>query len=286
MQLSNCQRCFGVAKFETGAPRREVSREVRNLNARRLVRRVLPERLIFLARRAFVTPPVGWVRFGNLRRVTPISRSYGFDRGRPIDRYYIENFLTAEARHIHGTVLEVGDAAYTRRFGRNLDSCEVLHVSKAAPGVTYVDDLTTGETLPSNHFDCVILTQTLHLLYDMKAALATVHRILKPGGVLLATVPGISQVADLEWNDTWYWSLTRQSARRLCLENFEPELVEVKAHGNVLTAICFLQGLADHELTRAELDVADAEYPVTITIKAHKGQHAVQVARETPAPCN
>ena len=109
---------------------------------------------------------------------------------------------------------------------------------------------------------------------------------LEPGGVLLATVPGISQVADLEWNDTWYWSLTRQSARRLCLENFEPELVEVKAHGNVLTAICFLQGLADHELTRAELDVADAEYPVTITIKAHKGQHAVQVARETPAPCN
>ena len=259
---------------------------MRNLNPKRLARRVLPERLLLLARRALVTRSVGWVRFGSLRRVTPVSRVYGYDRGRPIDRYYIENFLEAEAQHIKGTVLEIGDATYTRRFGRNLGSCEVLHVSRAAPGVTYVDDLTTGETLPSNHFDCIILTQTLHLLYDMKAALATVYRILKPGGVLLATAPGISQVADLEWNDTWYWSLTCQSATRLCLESFARELVEVKAYGNVLAAISFLQGLAAHELTRAELDVADAEYPVTITIKAQKSDQAVHVAPEKPAPCN
>jgi len=243
----------------------------------RLVRRFLPRRVIDLAKRTLAAPPVGLVRFGSLRRLTPISRCYGFDRGRPIDRYYIENFLEAEANHIHGSVLEIGESTYTRRFGRDLERCDVLHVSEGVEGVTYVDDLTVGATLPNDHFDSVILTQTLHLIYDMKAALATVHRILKPGGVLLATVPGITQISDEEWNDSWYWSLTSHSAKRLCHEIFARELVSVNAHGNVLAAISFLQGLADSELTRAELDANDPEYPVTISIKAQKATQGAPI---------
>ena len=38
-------------------------------------------------------PPVGEVRFGSLRMVTPISTNWGLDRGLPIDRYYIERAL-------------------------------------------------------------------------------------------------------------------------------------------------------------------------------------------------
>ena len=262
------------------------------MKARQLVYRILPERLIRLARRMLARPAVGSVDFGAFRRLTPISRAYGYDRGRPIDRYYIESFLEAEARHIHGTVLEIGDSTYTRRFGSNLDRCEVLHVSAQAAGVTYVDDLTTGEQLPTNRFDCVILTQTLHLIYDIKSALATVYRILKPGGVLLVTVPGITQISDGDWNDSWYWSLTSPSAKRLCSEVFAGELVEVKVYGNVLAAMSFLHGLAESELTRQELDAADPEYPVTITIKAQKGDQRAHVPmanrweypEETPSP--
>jgi SAM-dependent methyltransferase len=213
-------------------------------------------------------PPVGNVRFGDFRRLTPLSRCYGYDRGRPIDRYYIENFLESESEHIRGNVLEIGENTYTRKFGKGVSRSDVLHVSEEAAGATYVDDLSDGSTLPSNEFDCVILTQTLHLIYDMKAALATIYRILKPGGALLATVPGITQISDEEWNDTWYWSLTTNSAKRLCAEVFAPQAVHVNAFGNVLAASSFLQGLADSELTRKELDYFDPEYPVTVTIKA------------------
>ena len=62
------------------------------------------------------------------------------------------------------------------------------------PEATIVADLADAAHIPADAFDCIILTQTLHLIFDVRAAVATVRRILAPGGVVLATVPGISQV--------------------------------------------------------------------------------------------
>jgi SAM-dependent methyltransferase len=133
-------------------------------------------------------PPVGCVRFGSLRRVTPISRHFGFDRGLPIDRYYIEKFLVEHSQDIRGRVLEIGDDSYTRRFGGNRVAIrDVLHVEEGNVRATLVGDLTRADHIPSDTFDCFILTQTLHLIYDVRAALQTIYRILKPRGVVLAT---------------------------------------------------------------------------------------------------
>jgi SAM-dependent methyltransferase len=224
-------------------------------------------------------PPVGAIRFGDLRRTSPISRCYGYDRGRPIDRYYIENFLESRSNLITGCVLEIGERTYTQAFGKGVDQSDMLHVNDVE-GATYVDDLAEGLTIPSNTYDCVILTQTLHLIFDMKAALRTIYRILKPGGVLLCTVPGITQAADEDWNETWYWALTSNSARRLTEQVFPPGNVEISHWGNVLSATCFLQGLAESELTRAELDCVDPEYQVTIAITARCGDAGMHVPME------
>jgi SAM-dependent methyltransferase len=217
-------------------------------------------------------PPPGWVRFGSFRRLEPISREYGFDRGLPIDRYYIERFLAAHAASVHGRVLEVKEDTYTRRFGGGrVTASDVLCLEADAPGATIVGDLCAAPHVPSDAFDCVIVTQTLQLIYDLRAAVATLHRILHPGGVLLATVPGISQVSPhAEWGDRWSWGFTTASARRLLAEAFGDERVEVEAHGNVVTAIGHLQGLAASELTAAELDHRDPEYQVSIGLRAVK----------------
>src|SRR3712207_5592488 len=45
------------------------------------------------------------VDFGDLRRTRPLSAQWGFDRGLPIDRYYIEGFLSANAADVGGCVL-------------------------------------------------------------------------------------------------------------------------------------------------------------------------------------
>ncbi len=214
---------------------------------------------------------VGDVRFGSLRRLYPISRSFGFDRGQPVDRYYIEQFLRRYADDVRGHVLEIGDAAYTCQFGGNrVIQSDVLHVHEGNPHSTIIGDLANAAHIASDSFDCVILTQTLHLIYDLSAAIGTIQRILKPGGVVLATVPGITQISNDEWSDAWYWSFTDQSMRRLFQENFPEAHVRVEVSGNVLTATAFLHGLAAEELTASELDHVDPHYQLLITIRATK----------------
>jgi len=46
--------------------------------------------------------------------------------------------------------------------------------------------------------------------------------------------------------------------------------VKVTAHGNVLAATAFLQGLALEELRPADLDFNDPSYPVIVTGRAVK----------------
>lgn len=213
------------------------------------------------------------VRFGSLRRLEPVSRKFGWDRGSlPVDRWYIERFLTAHAGDIRGRVLEVRDDSYTRKFGAGrVTRSEVLHPVPGNPRATLVADLSQGDQLPGEAFDCVILTQVLPFIPDVQAAVRTLHRILRPGGVVLATVPGISQIVryDMErWGD--YWRFTSLSARRLFECAFPGGEVAVESHGNVLAATAFLQGLASGELRPEELAHHDPDYEVLITVRAVK----------------
>jgi len=213
----------------------------------------------------------GRVRFGDLRRATPMSGDFGYSRGKPVDRHYIESFLDRHRQDIGGRVLEIGDNAYTVQFGGDrIIMSDVLHVSAANPRATFVGDLANGDHLPSDTFDCIILTQTLHLIYDLHKAVATLHRILKPGGVLLLTAPGVSSVDRGEWGGSWYWSFTPAALCRLLAERFPSTDLSVSSYGNVLTASAFLYGLAEHELTSEEFDARDASYPVIVTARAVK----------------
>jgi SAM-dependent methyltransferase len=210
--------------------------------------------------------------WANLRNLTPISRVFGTDRGTPIDRYYIENFLKENDRLIQGRALEVGDASYTRQFGGDrVTQSDVLHAVAGNRKATIVGDLATGDGIPSDAFDCIILTQVLPFLLNVAGAIANCHRALKPGGRVLATVPGISPISryDMDrWGD--YWRFTSLSARKLFEASFGKGNVEVKAFGNVLIATAFVQGMALHEVSREELDHRDADYEVLITIRATK----------------
>jgi SAM-dependent methyltransferase len=217
-------------------------------------------------------PPVGAVRFGSLRRVTPISDEFGFDRGLPIDRYYIERFLAERAESIRGSVLEVGDSTYTRQFGGSaVERVDILDVRPDNPRATLVADLTEPDQFLADAFDCVICTQTLPFIYDIHAVAATLHRIVRPGGTLLATVPCLSRIwtkGDRLFGD--YWRFTSRSSRLLFEEFFAPGEVDVASYGNVLAAASFLYGLATSELTREELDYHDPNVPVLVGISARK----------------
>lgn len=215
-------------------------------------------------------PPRGWVHLGNLRRTTPISQYFGFDRGKPVDRYYIESFLSTYQTDIRGQVLEIGDAAYTRQFGgERVTRSDVLHARPGNPEATLVGDLCSGAGIPESAFDCIILTQVLPFVWDVPAAIETARRALKPGGVLLVTVPGISQISRHDadnWGD--FWRFTSQSMRRLFEAAFTPAHVKLVISGNALSATAFLQGLASEELRARDLEPVHPDYEVIIGVRA------------------
>lgn len=216
------------------------------------------------------TPLTGKIKWGDLRRVNPISKVYGYDRGGPIDRYYIENFLKEHSNVIKGRVLEIGDNEYTMKFGKEkVKKSDILHVHSGNPKATFVGDLAEANHIPSEAFDCIVLTQTLHLIYDYHKALDTCYRILKPGGTLLLTVPGIVQIAGDEWGKNWLWSFTDMSIQLMLNKTFQSGY-EIEKFGNVLSATSLLQGIGVKEITKEELDYKDPLYQVIITAKATK----------------
>jgi glycosyltransferase involved in cell wall biosynthesis len=207
-----------------------------------------------------------------LDRVDPVSRGWGYDRGLPVDRFYIERFLAKNGAAIRGHVVEVGGDEYTKRFGRGVTRSEILHVDDSNERATIIADLEAAPQLPSDAYDCIVITQTLQFVYDVRAVVETLHRVLRPGGVILATVPGISHLGGDEWRQAWSWRFTAASAARLFGDVFADGPVRVDAHGNLATSVAFLYGLAVEDLRSETFERDDADYDLLITIRAEKAQ--------------
>jgi GT2 family glycosyltransferase/SAM-dependent methyltransferase len=223
--------------------------------------------------------PVAW---GSLRRLEPVSRVWGLDRGQPVDRYYIEDFLERHAADIKGDVLEVKDPGYVKRFERGARSYAVVDVAAHNEQATLIADLTQPAALPEGAFDCIVLTQTLHLLFELEAAVANLHQALAPGGVLLVTAPCVSRI-DYESGVTGdFWRFTAASAQQLFARCFGAAGVSVEPLGNVLACTAFLHGLASQDLDAAELDHHDPYFPLLLAVRAVKdGERGAAVRSAT-----
>lgn len=206
---------------------------------------------------------------GTLRNTTPLSRAWGKDRGTPVDRYYIEQFLLAHRQDIRGKILEVGGRSYTDRFGSDLQSVDVLDNNPANPHATLIANLENPAGLASEAYNCMVFTQVLQFIYDLDGCLQQLHRALRPGGVLLATVPATSRIDNSLAEDSDLWRFTAAACRRLFGSVFGNEVL-VESHGNVLSSIAFLAGMAREELSPRELDCNDALYPLVLGVRCVK----------------
>jgi glycosyltransferase involved in cell wall biosynthesis len=237
-----------------------------NRNIKNGLKKVLPKKIVKSIRKLSNSQSFSSkINLGDLNRTTPFSTQFGYDR------YYIENFLQENASLIKGRVLEIGDNEYTLKFGGSkIEKSDILHIDDSNTKATFIGDLSNAPHLPSDSFDCIILTQTLHLIYDYKEAIETCYRVLKPNGTLLLTVPGISHIAQDEWRKYWLWSFTNASMERIMQEHFSENNVSINTYGNVLVASAFLYGMGLPEMKKEEMDYHDPHYQVIITVKATK----------------
>jgi hypothetical protein len=206
--------------------------------------------------------------FGLRPRSAPVSEHWGFDRGTPIDRWYIERFLDENSRDIHGRVLEVKDDGYARRFGAGVGHVDVLDIDPANSRATIVADLADATAIPDSSYDCFILTQTLQYISRVADAIGHAARVLAPGGTLLVTVPALSRLTVGKSASDDYWRFTEASCRTLFEKSFGTDAVEVTTYGNAVAGAGFLLGYATEELYASERDVNDPRFPLVVAVRA------------------
>lgn len=151
-----------------------------------------------------------------------------------------------------------------------MQQSDILDIDPKNKNANIIADLADLSNVTDNIYDCVILTQVLQLIYNYNDTIKNIHRVLKPGGVLLMTVPGITQIAYEQLGKTWYWSFSEASVTKILSQFFENENIIVSIYGNVLTAVAFLYGVGAKELASAEYEVNDLDYQVIIGGKAIK----------------
>ena len=187
----------------------------------------------------------------------PITDDWGFSRGHPVDRHYIESFLMRHAGDIRGAVLEVGDRGYTQRFGEGrVTTSDVLDVQADNAAATYVADLRDATSVPSDTFDCFILTQVLVLIRETPRSVARDFPDLETRRRCTNYGPGDlpDQFRPAE-ADGWSWSSYPATLRWLLSKaNFERDTLTVEAFGNLRTTVAFLAGLAQTDLDPGDFE--------------------------------
>ena len=205
----------------------------------------------------------GLPRWGNLRRTTPFSATYGFDRGTPIDRYYLNQFLNLHRDRISGAVLEVQTDGYTERFGAGVTRADTFDIVPLFDPTYLCDFAHCDAAIPSRAYDCLLLPNTLPHLRELDRALAQAARVVRPGGTILASAAGL---LPLTRDVPEYWRLSPDGWRERLSSAWPGAAIDVAGHGNCLASVAAQLGLAVEELTAAELDVQDPRYPVLITV--------------------
>lgn len=203
---------------------------------------------------------------GVIDRGAPLDAYFGLNRGTPVDRVYIESFLSRHADAITGHVIEVGDDRYTSRFGRGVTGKDVLHYSPSDEAGRSTGDLCDPDTLPPDTFDAIIAVQTLQYVVDPLAALRNCRQALREGGALLLTVPCLSPIIDDGWPSRWLF--TPAHLRGLLAEAFAGDDVLVESAGNALAVTCFVNGIAYEEVDAAKLKASDPTRPIVLLAKA------------------
>jgi SAM-dependent methyltransferase len=199
-----------------------------------------------------------------------VSSDYGFDRGRAVDRVYLDRFFAAHVRDIRGAVLEVGGPVFSGVHGRDVTSTDIVDIDPENARATIIGDLAVPGVLPRDAFDCAVVPQTLQYVADPRVAIANLYESLRPGGVLLLTVPGIAQI-DHRAVAVDRWRITPAGLAELLVRWCPDAEIAVEGAGNVLTAMAFLQGISVEEMRPEDFDVLDPVYPMLAMARVRRG---------------
>jgi SAM-dependent methyltransferase len=202
----------------------------------------------------------------------------GRQRGTPVVRYYWARFLDRHRSDIHGAGIEIGTTLTLRQYGGDaVTRADALDLEAHSPDITAVADLARADALPADQYDCFINQFTMHLIYDLDAALYHSIRMLKPGGVLLVNFPCVDyyfpsglDMATGRAMFMYWWFTPIQVENLLRRAGLSSTDYKMEIFGNLFSRIAYQMNLPAEELARHELEHVDPGHPLLICVRVVK----------------
>ncbi len=207
------------------------------------------------------------------RRLQPMFA--GQPVGTEIVRWSWTDFLERHRPDVRGAALEVGTTSTIRAYGGNrLHSADAIDLARHGPEVKLVADLSRGDAIIGERYDCFVLQFTMHVIADVEAALYHAVRLLKPGGVLLVNFSCVDAQfptgSDMGTGaPLWvHWCFTplqvHNLLRRVGLDSSDYSL---EVYGNLFARTAYQLNMPAEALTRKELQQVDPAWPVLICVR-------------------
>lgn len=203
-----------------------------------------------------LSPAVNTIDWGDLRRKFPLCNLFGFTRGVPIDRYYLEKFISEIRLEVVGTVLEVGGVLVNRELYQFSNATEYLTLDvEARPGISKVGDIHNPATIEFESLDTVVIFNVLEHCYDPWLAVKNIYSWLKVGGKCFCMVPNSQKIHDIPAD---YWRILPDGMKQI-FQDFPQQKLYV--YGNPMSVIANFLGISAGELSPKELDDFHPDYP-------------------------
>lgn len=103
-------------------------------------------------------------------------------------------------QYLHGVVIDLGCgyAPFSATLPKTVvqyDTLDTVPLPRG-PKLTFISDIQNMQEVPSAHYDGALCLEVLEHVPDPLSALREIHRILKPNGTLILTVPHLSRLHD------------------------------------------------------------------------------------------
>ena len=204
---------------------------------------------------------------------TFISNDFGFGRGTPIDRIYIENFLKKYAEEISGECLEFGDTSYIDKFGKSVSKKYTFNYSEESSKIKNIimGDLTKLDNLSANSFDCILCINVLNFIYDLPSAVQGLKKLIKPNGKIIVTMAGVCAHISRYDMDRWgdYWRLTDKAAMKL-FKDAELNIDKIQTYGNPYACSAQVNGFSMEDLLQEKIIPSHPDYQLLVACMLSK----------------
>jgi SAM-dependent methyltransferase len=150
---------------------------------------------------------------------------------------YADSVITVKAlsSHVHGKCIDIGcgDMPYRKLIEDRAEQYDSLDMERRVPDVKFIGSVQDMNMIENSTYDSALCLEVLEHVRDPFKAVSEINRIMKPGGILVCSVPHLSRLHE-EPND--YFRYTKYGLTHL-FESSGFEMISIEPRGGLF---CFL----------------------------------------------